>query len=225
MELHALMLGDRAVAVLGALPLRDRLSGLIFAHERDSDIARCGPGKLLLHDVVRSAIERGFETFDLGVGEAPYKCACCEETEILFDTFLATSPLGQAAALGLGLAQWAKFRIKRSPILMSAATRLRAGTPAWSVDLFQRGLRARDRERQDQGAAKRFPRLLDDASRHRSGRNEDDRVRESGGQASRRGSPVGSVEDDAAVRRRQCGENVLEALAVGVPAGRDDVEA
>jgi CelD/BcsL family acetyltransferase involved in cellulose biosynthesis len=225
MELHALMLGDRAIAVLGALPIRDRLSGLIFAHERRSDIARCGPGKLLLHEVVRSSIERGFETFDLGVGEAPYKSACCEETEILFDAFLATSPLGQVAALGLGLVQSAKFRIKRSPILISAATRLSLGMRASSADLFQRGPRARDREGQDHDAAKRFPRLLDDAWRHGHWRNEDDRVGESGGQARGRAPPVGGVEDDAAIRRRQCSEHVLESLAVGVSAGRDDVEA
>jgi CelD/BcsL family acetyltransferase involved in cellulose biosynthesis len=123
-ELHALMLGERAVAVFGALPGRDRLSGLVLAHERDPDIARCAPGRLLLQEVVRSTIERGFETFDLGVGEAPYKSACCEAVEPLFDTFFATSALGEAAAIALRLQRRAKGLIKRSPILMSAATRL-----------------------------------------------------------------------------------------------------
>jgi CelD/BcsL family acetyltransferase involved in cellulose biosynthesis len=226
MELHALMLGDRAVAVFGALPGRIRLSGFIFAHERDPEIARCGPGRLLLHEIVRSAIERGFETLDLGVGEAPYKTACCEEPEVLFDTFIATSALGTAAALGLDLAQRTKSRIKRSPRLMSAATRLRAGVRGLSDDLFQRGLRARESEGKDHAAAaKRFPGFLDDTPQNRGRRYQDDRVGEFGGHARPRRSPVGSVEDDAAISRRQRGEYVPESLAARVSAGGDDIEA
>ena len=125
-ELHALMLGERPVAVFGALPGRNRLCGLILAHDRDPEIARCAPGRLLLQEVVRSAIERGFETFDLGVGEGRYRKECCEAAEILFDTFVATSAPGRAVALALGLERRAKARIKRSPPLMSAAMRLHA---------------------------------------------------------------------------------------------------
>ena len=125
-ELHALMLGERPVAVFGALPGRNRLCGLVLAHDRDPEIARCAPGRLLLQEVVRSAIERGFETFDLGVGEGRYKNECCEAAEILFDTFVATSAPGRVVALALGLERRAKARIKRSPPLMSAAMRLHA---------------------------------------------------------------------------------------------------
>lgn len=226
MELHALMLGDRAVAVLGALPGRIRLSGFVFAHERDPDIARCGPGRLLLHEVVRSAIERGFKTLDLGVGEAPYKTTCCEEAEVLFDTFIATSALGHTAAFGLGLARRAKSRIKRSPRLMPAATRLTAAMRGLSDGLFQRGLRAREGEGKDHGAAaKRSPRFIDNSAQNGGGRDEDYGVGEFGGRARPNRSPVGGVEDDAAVSRRQRGEYVPESLAARVSAGRDDVEA
>jgi CelD/BcsL family acetyltransferase involved in cellulose biosynthesis len=125
-ELHALMLGERPVAVFGALPGQNRLCGLVLAHDRDPEIARCAPGRLLLQEVVRSAIERGFETFDLGVGEGRYKNECCEAAEVLFDTFVATSALGRVVALALGLERRAKARIKRSKPLMSGASRLRA---------------------------------------------------------------------------------------------------
>ena len=114
LELHALMLGDRIVATFGALPGRRRLCGLLLAYDLDPEIARCGPGRLLLREAVRSAIERGFETFDLGVGEARYKGELCESAEALFDTFVATSALGRAAAP------------KRSPLLTAAAARLGA---------------------------------------------------------------------------------------------------
>ncbi len=226
MELHALMLGDRPVAVFGVLPGRIRLSGFIFAHAREPDIARCGPGRLLLQEVVRSAIERGFETLDLGVGEAPYKTACCEKAEALFDTFVATSDLGHATAIGLRLARRAKYRIKRSPRLMSAAMRLRAGMRGWSDNLFQRGLLAHEGEGKDHGgAAERSPRFLDDTPQDGGGRDEDDRVDEFGGHVRSRRPPVGGVEDDAAISRRQRSEHVPESLAARVSAGGDDVEA
>ena len=63
------MLDERVVAAFAALSGRDRLSGLVIAYDADPEIARYSPGELILHAVVRSAIARGFTTFDLGVGE------------------------------------------------------------------------------------------------------------------------------------------------------------
>ena len=120
------MLGDRLVATFGALPGRRRLCGLLLGYDRDPEIARCSPGRLLLREAVRSAIERGFETFDLGVGEARYKGELCESAEALFDTFVATSALGRAAAPVFGLKQTLKRGAERSPLLTAAAARLGA---------------------------------------------------------------------------------------------------
>lgn len=125
MELHALMLDDRVVATLGALPRGDRLSSLLVAYDRDPEIARCSPGKLLVHEVVGSAIEQGFATFDVGVGEARYKSECCESVDALFDTFVATSVAGHAAALGLAFQRRLKGYVKRSPRMRTLAERLR----------------------------------------------------------------------------------------------------
>ena len=126
MELHALMLGDRVIAVLGALAGGTRLSTLVIAHDRGPDIARHSPGSLLLEEAVRSAIERGFKTLDLGVGEARYKSAACETEEVLFDAFVPTTALGRSVALAYRFRQRLKGRIKRSPRLMAAAASLRA---------------------------------------------------------------------------------------------------
>ncbi len=126
LELHALRLGDRIVATFGALPGGGRLSGLILAYDSHPDVARCGPGRLLLRNVVRSAIERGFETFDLGVGEARYKNEVCESTEALFDSFVPASALGRAATPAFVFKQNLKRRAKRSPLAAAAAARLGA---------------------------------------------------------------------------------------------------
>jgi CelD/BcsL family acetyltransferase involved in cellulose biosynthesis len=125
MELHALMLDERVVAAFAALPDRDRLSGLVIAYDADPEIARCSPGELILHEVVRSAIARGFKTFDLGVGEARYKNECCEATETLFDTFVTLSPRGRLAALACRLERRVRRIVKRSPRLSALAARLR----------------------------------------------------------------------------------------------------
>ncbi len=125
MEMHALMAGDRAVATMGLLPGRERLSGLLLAFDPDPEIARCSPGRLLAQEVVGSAIERGFAEFDLGVGAARYKSECCEGVDILFDTFIAASAPGRAAALALSLGRRLHGRVKSSPRLMAAAGRLR----------------------------------------------------------------------------------------------------
>jgi CelD/BcsL family acetyltransferase involved in cellulose biosynthesis len=124
MELHALMLDERVVATFAALSGRDRLSGLVVAYEAEREIARSSPGELLVHEVVRSAIARGFTTFDLGVGEARYKSECCEATETLFDAFIATSLPGRLAALACGLERRVKGVVKRSPRLKALAARL-----------------------------------------------------------------------------------------------------
>ncbi len=125
MEMHALTAGDRVVATMGALPGRERLSGLLVAFDPDPEIARCSPGRLLVQEVVGSAIERGFAEFDLGVGESRYKSECCEGVDMLFDSFIVASALGRAAALGFSLGRRLKGRVKRSPRLMPAMGRLR----------------------------------------------------------------------------------------------------
>ncbi len=96
----------------------------MVSYEADREIARCSPGELIVHEVVRSAIARGFATFDLGVGEARYKDECCEATEDLFDTFIAASPLGRLAAFAYGLERRMKAAVKRSPRPSALATRL-----------------------------------------------------------------------------------------------------
>ena len=127
LELHALFVAERIVATFGALSAGDRLSGLFLSYDGDPEIARSSPGELIVHAAVREAIERGFATFDLGVGEARYKDEACEASEELFDSAFAVTPLGRVAALAFKAKQSAKRRIKQSPGLFALFRRLRGG--------------------------------------------------------------------------------------------------
>lgn len=124
LELHALFVGDRMVAAFGALAARDRLSGLFLSFDGDPEIARSSPGELIVHEVVRDAIARGFNTFDLGAGDARYKDETCETKEDLFDSACAITPLGRLAAAAFLAKQRLKRRIKGSPRLLALFTKL-----------------------------------------------------------------------------------------------------
>jgi CelD/BcsL family acetyltransferase involved in cellulose biosynthesis len=125
LELHALKLGDRIIAVFGALAGAHRLSGLFIANDGDAEIARSSPGEMMVQAVVADAIARGFCEFDLGVGEARYKDEACEAVEPLFDSAFGVSARGRLAAWAFLAGQRAKRAIKQSPRLKALHTRLR----------------------------------------------------------------------------------------------------
>ena len=130
LELHMLTLGERIIAVFGALAGVDRLSGLFVANDGDPEIARSSPGELMIHAIVADAIARGFREFDLGVGEARYKDESCEQIEALFDSAFAISLRGRLAASGFLAARRIKRVAKQSPRLTALYARLRRGRSA-----------------------------------------------------------------------------------------------
>jgi len=125
LELHTLSHGDRIIAVFGALPRAERLSGLFIGHDGDPEIARSSPGEIMVQAVVADAIARGFTEFDLGIGEARYKDEACEIVEPLFDSAFAVTLKGRLAAWAFLAARRAKGSVKRSPHLKSLHARLR----------------------------------------------------------------------------------------------------
>ena len=123
-ELHALYAGERIVATYGGAAQGGRWSGMFNSFDADEDIARSSPGELLLMNIIDSCCARGLRDFDLGVGEARYKAALCDQPIPLFDAALGFGLTGRsAAALILGK-QALKRRIKRDPRLMALARRL-----------------------------------------------------------------------------------------------------
>jgi len=125
LELHTLSHDERLIAVFGALPSGDRLSGLFIAHTSDPEIARSSPGEIMVHAVVADAIGRGFAAFDLGVGEARYKDEACEIVEPLFDAAVAVTFKGRLAAGAFLIGRRVKRLAKQSPRLKALHARLR----------------------------------------------------------------------------------------------------
>ncbi|HLH50316.1 MAG TPA: GNAT family N-acetyltransferase [Roseiarcus sp.] len=114
-ELRAMRCGERIVAVFGGLAHAGRFYGVVTSHDPDAEIARSSPGELLILDIVRDLHERGFKTFDLGVGEARYKDAVCETSEALFDFALGLTLKGRIASPCFLLARRVKRWIKQRP--------------------------------------------------------------------------------------------------------------
>jgi CelD/BcsL family acetyltransferase involved in cellulose biosynthesis len=124
LETYALRVGDEIVATMAGLVEGQRFSAL-FNSITSGPLSHESPGDVLLTHVVRLCCERGLTQFDLGVGEAAYKRFYCNETEPLFDTFLALTPLGRLGAAGIRTAQDAKRLVKHSPMLWQAVQSLR----------------------------------------------------------------------------------------------------
>ena len=76
---------------------------------------------MLILGIVRDAIARGLCEFDLGVGEARYKSACCEIVEPLVDGAFGVSRLGRIAAPVFLQGRRVKRFVKQLPALLAAA--------------------------------------------------------------------------------------------------------
>ena len=115
LELHALTLSGRVVAAYAGLTHAGRFSAMLNSYDMNEDIARCSPGDLLLHALLRNLISRGFTHFDLGAGEARYKNAVCDQAIELHDTILPITAKGISASPAISLALRMKRKAKRTP--------------------------------------------------------------------------------------------------------------
>jgi CelD/BcsL family acetyltransferase involved in cellulose biosynthesis len=101
---------------------------LILSSYAEGELARFGPGRAHLNELLRYAIEDGFTRFDFTVGDEPYKRDWADIEVRLFD-YLAGHTLRGAGAAALTRAfRRAKRCIKQSPTLWSAFSRARALT-------------------------------------------------------------------------------------------------
>ena len=125
LEVHALRLSERVIATYVGLAMDGRFSALANSYDLDEEIARCSPGDILLRAVMRDLVARGFDYFDLGVGEARYKEAVCEETIALYDLVIPVTSRGALAAPLLRIFLGGKRRIKQTPWLSRLSERAR----------------------------------------------------------------------------------------------------
>jgi CelD/BcsL family acetyltransferase involved in cellulose biosynthesis len=124
-EAHALVLSGRIVATYLGLVHRERFSALANSFASDRAVARCSPGDVLLHALMRDLVRRGFADFDLGIGEARYKDSVCDDVIELSDATIAVTRFGALAAPGFRMALSLKRTIKQTPWLSRLAMRLR----------------------------------------------------------------------------------------------------
>jgi CelD/BcsL family acetyltransferase involved in cellulose biosynthesis len=124
-ELHALMLDARIIAVYGGATHQGRFCGMFNSMEFDPAIARHSPGELLLSRLLVEKCRAGVTAFDLGVGEARYKTTWCETTEPLFDLYVPATVLGAVLGLMKSAKRHVKRGVKQSAFAWSLAERLR----------------------------------------------------------------------------------------------------
>ena len=125
-ELHALAAGERIVAVYAGTPHRRRFHAMVNSFDPTPEIARTSPGDLLLMSMMQMMCERGYDTFDLGIGEARYKSSWCDQTEPLVDTLYGVTLKGRAYVLSESVRLRAKRAIKQNKWLWDHAQKLRA---------------------------------------------------------------------------------------------------
>ena len=124
-ELHALLAGERIVAVYGGAAHGGQWSGMFNSFDADEDIAKTSPGDLLLMRIMGTCCAAGLRGFDLGIGEARYKAALCDEAVPLCDVFLPVTLRGRTYAALARIRSRAKHRIKRDPRLLRFVNRMR----------------------------------------------------------------------------------------------------
>lgn len=113
LRLFSLRLEGHPIAALLVAQAASHASGMITAFDPRPDIARCGPGDVLVRDLILALAQEGMAGFDLGVGDARYKRMHAPEEIPLLDVHAAVSAAGAAFVTLHKTARRAKAAIKR----------------------------------------------------------------------------------------------------------------
>ncbi|MDJ1157741.1 GNAT family N-acetyltransferase [Chelatococcus sp. SYSU_G07232] len=121
LELYALQLDARVVAVLGGASDGREFSAMFLSYETEPTVAAFSPGDVLVANVIADLCDRGFHWFDLGVGEAAYKHRYCPERIETFTRVEGLTLKGRLAALVLMALERLRFAVKTRPRLLRLA--------------------------------------------------------------------------------------------------------
>jgi CelD/BcsL family acetyltransferase involved in cellulose biosynthesis len=134
-ELHALDGGGEMLALFSGLHDGRRFTSAFNSHTA-SEHSRQSPGLILLQHLIMDCANRGFDSFDIGPGEARYKTFFCKDFEPIFDSILPLSTRGHLLAMPLRAFFRLKAAIKRNPAMWrvayavrAALNRVKGGTP------------------------------------------------------------------------------------------------
>lgn len=125
LTLWALKCGDAVIATFGAFVHRAHVSLFVTSFDSSEAFARCSPGELLLHDIVRAYSEAGLTSLDLGIGDGRYKRETCEEEIALVNVAMPITWQGALFAWGMRRRSQVKVFLKASALATGALRKLR----------------------------------------------------------------------------------------------------
>jgi CelD/BcsL family acetyltransferase involved in cellulose biosynthesis len=99
---------------------------LILTSYDDGEAAKHGPGRALLHELLRYAIANRFRYFDFTIGDEPYKMDWSDVRLVLHDHLSATTLRGFVAVKALTAFRALKRTIKQNPTMWLAFSKARA---------------------------------------------------------------------------------------------------
>jgi CelD/BcsL family acetyltransferase involved in cellulose biosynthesis len=99
---------------------------LLFSSYQDGELARFGPGRAHLQELLRHAIDRGFDRFDFTIGDEAYKREWSDVELRLYDHLGASTITGWAAVAMIAAFRKIKRFIKQTPPLWRAFSKARA---------------------------------------------------------------------------------------------------
>jgi CelD/BcsL family acetyltransferase involved in cellulose biosynthesis len=120
-----LEVGETVAAANFGLAFRDCYYLMISSYQ-DGALARFGPGRAHLHELIRHAIERGFRRFDFTIGDEPYKREWADTELRLYDHLAGVTLAGALVVATTAAFRHAKRFIKQTPFVWQAFSKARA---------------------------------------------------------------------------------------------------
>lgn len=122
--LEGLEVGGKLRAVTGTSRCGRRLI-CEFGGIHDDELAPASPGEFLFYENIQQACETGYDIYDFGVGDEPYKRLWCDIESHHVDIVMPLSAKGRLYTTGLKATARLKATIKNSPIAWRLAKSLR----------------------------------------------------------------------------------------------------
>jgi CelD/BcsL family acetyltransferase involved in cellulose biosynthesis len=117
--------GSRTAAANLGLMFRGTYYHLLASHD-GGELSKFGPGMAHLHELMRTAIERGCHSFDFTIGDERYKQEWCDAQITLYDHVRPVTLRGCLPAAWVFAIGRIKRVIKQTPALWDAAYKVRA---------------------------------------------------------------------------------------------------
>jgi CelD/BcsL family acetyltransferase involved in cellulose biosynthesis len=125
--IHVSRLDVGATPAATSIGLRFRDSYyLVLSSYADGELARFGPGRAHLHELIRHAITSGFRRFDFTVGDEPYKRDWSDVELKLYDYLGAATLRGRLVVALITAFRRTKRFIKQTPVLWRTFSKARA---------------------------------------------------------------------------------------------------